>query len=329
MRVSRAGDLVVGEWPERAEAVALLEASGAMLAWNVLTDGELPAARVHDPDLASEWLWEIYGRATDAILGGADEVTVPVDGDWRVRAACRVVAQLNWAEAWWPASAVAGVPALDLGTLRAERVINLSIVEHLLDDLDAVTGALAALPPGVHPELAERLAVLADNYGVVLPAGVAPSRDGYALAAGGGVVAGGTTVFTGTSIVDWSMVPPGAVDAGAPAEWAVVRRQGVTALEVSVPPGPRPVARLIARFGDTEVILDEVDDLGRLTGSAPVPPTVLMLPPDRRVVSVHAPGFAAPAALDPGAAARQAEIIAYALSRVGSAAATLTERTAG
>ncbi|AXB44466.1 hypothetical protein [Amycolatopsis albispora] len=223
MRVSRAGDLVVGEWPRRPESAARLVVSGAVLAWDVLADSPIPAARVHDPELASEWLWEIYGRATKDILAGATEVTVPVGGDWRVRVACRAVAQLNWAETWWPA----GVPALHLATLRAERAIQLSIVEHLLDESGAVIRALAALTPGVHPELLDRLVVLAENYGVTLPAGIvrAPAAAGPR-----------------PSIVDWTRLP-----------------------EV---PSPRR----------------------------------------------------------PGA--RQAELVAYALSRVGSAAATLTERTA-
>jgi hypothetical protein len=54
----------------------------------------------------------------------------------------------------------------------------------------------------------------------------------------------------------------------------------------------------------------------------------LLLPPDQRVVTVYAPGFALPAEPDPGAEARHAAIIAYARARVGDPAATLTERTA-
>ncbi|MDI5976914.1 hypothetical protein [Amycolatopsis magusensis] len=328
MRVSRVAGLVAGAWPDRPETTALLEASGAVLAWDVLADGPVPAARVHDPELASDWLWEIYGSATDGILDGAEEVTVPVDGDWRVRAACRIVAQLNWVEAWWPASAVAGVPAVDPVTLHAERAINLSIVEHFLDDLDAVVRALATVPPEVHPELAARIEALSENYGVTRPDVAVPRQADYALAAGGGPGSAGTTVLTGSSTVDWTLVPAGVVDAAAPAEWAVVRRQGTTALDVAVTPGPRPGPRLAARFGETDVGLDEVDDLGRFTGSAPVPPSVLMLPPERRVVTVYAPGFAEPAALAPGAEERQAAILAYARSRIGSTTATLTERTA-
>jgi hypothetical protein len=342
MRVSRSSGIVVGDWPASAEVVALVEASGAVLAWDVLAGGAVPAARVHDPEQAAEWLWEVYGDAADAILGGADEVDVPVDGDWRVRDACRVVAQLNWAEAWWPASATAGVPALDLAVLHAERAVAVSAVEHLLDDPDAVERALAAVVSfeGSDPELdalARRVAVLAEDYGVVLAPAALPGRSAYALAAGGVGGSDGITVLTGSSTVDWALVPHGVVDAAAPAEWAVVRRQGSTVLEVSVAAGPR-AGRLAARIGEVEVALDEVDALGRITGSAAVPPTVLLLPPDRRVVTVYAPGFAEPtapdpaapdpAAPDPAAGARRAAIVAYARSRIGSPTATLTERTA-
>lgn len=334
MKVSRSVEVVVGDWPASPEVAAVVEASGAVLAWDVLGGGAVPAARVHDPVRAAEWLWEVYGDAADAILGDADDVDVPDGGDWRVRDACRVVAQLNWAEAWWPASAVAGVPALDSGVLGAERAVAVSTVEHVLDDPDAVERALASVvsldvaasDPGL-AALAGRVAALADDYGVVLAPAAVPDRSEFALAAGGADGVGGVTVLSGVSTVDWSLVPQGVVDAAAPAEWAVVRRQGATVLDVSVSAGPRP-GRLAARMGEVDVALDVVDGLGRITGSAPVPPAVLLLPPDRRVVTVYAPGFAVPALPEPGAEARRAAIIEYARSRVGSPGATATERTA-
>jgi hypothetical protein len=328
MRVSRSDGLVVGDWPAFPEVTAVLEASGAVLAWDVLAGDAAPAARVHDPARAAEWLWEVYGSAAEDILGDADDVTVPEDGDWSVRDACRTAAQLDWAQAWWPASASAGVPALDLVVLRAERAFALSNVEHLLDDPDAVERALGSVVPPADPDLADRVAALAEDYGIDLSPAPATTRSGFALAAGGGPGDIRTTVLTGTSTVDWTLVPAGSVDAAASAEWAVVRRDGATVVEVSVAPGPRPEGPLAARFGDVEVTLDEVDPLGRVTGSAPVPASVLLLPPDRRTVIVYAPGFAAPVAPEPGADARQAAVIAYARSRVGSPSATLTERTA-
>ncbi|ROP36824.1 hypothetical protein [Saccharothrix texasensis] len=335
MRVTRGSDLVVGDWPTSPEVVALLEGSGASLAWDVLADDAVPAARVHDPERASEWLWEVYGDAAEAILAGAAEVAVPEVGDWRVRDACRRAAQLDWARAWWPASVTAGVPALDPAVLHAERAVALSAVEHLLDDPEAVERALGPVVPLAVPTsdpelaaLAERVAELAEDYGVEPRPAEAPSRAAFALAAGGADGAAGVTALSGSSSVDWALVPHGAVDAAAPARWAVVRRQGSTVLEVSVVPGPTPGTRLAARFGDVEVAVDGVDAAGWLTGAAPVSAAVLLLPPDRRVLTVYAPDFAEPTAPDPGAPARRAAIIAYARSRLGSPTATTTERTA-
>jgi hypothetical protein len=326
--VSTSDGLVVGDWPAWPEVTAMLEASGAVLAWDVLADDTVPAARIHDPARAAEWLWEVYGAAAEDILGGVRDVTVPEDGDWSVRDACRTVAQLDWALAWWPASATAGVPALDPVVLRAERALSLSTVEHLLDDQGAVERALGSVTLPAEPDLAGRVAALAEDYGIDLSPAPARGRSGFALAAGGGHGGTGTTVLTGTSTVDWTLVPAGSVDAAAPAEWAVVRRDGATVLDVSVAPGPRPEGPLSARFGEVDVTLDGVDGLGRVAGSAPVPASVLLLPPDRRAVIVYAPGFAEPVAPEPGADARRAAVIAYARSRVGSPSATLTERTA-
>lgn len=335
MKVTRASDVVVGDWPTSPEVVALLEGAGAFLAWDVLADTAVPAARVHDPERAAEWLWEVYGDAAEAVLGGASEVEVPADGDWRVRDACRRAAQLEWARAWWPASVTAGVPALDPVVLHAERAVALSTVEHLLDDPDAVERALASVMslavPTSDPELdalAGRVSALAEDYGVELRPAEAPTRSGFALAAGGVDAAGGVTALSGSSTVDWALVPHGVVDAAAPARWAVVRRQGRTVLKVSVVPGPTPGPRLAARFGDVEVALDGVDAAGWLIGSSPVSAAVLLLPPDRRVLTVYAPGFAEPAAPDPDAGPRRAAIISYARSRIGSPTATTTERTA-
>ncbi len=157
----------------------------------------------------------------------------------------------------------------------------------------------------------------------------APTRSSYALAAGGGDRGDGVTVLSGASAVDWALVPRGVVDAAADAVWTLVRRQGSTFLEVEVSPGPRPGPRLAARFGRVDVPIDGTDALGRLTGRIAVPPTVLLLPPADRVLTVYAPDFADPdQALDPDGPRRRAEIIAYARSRPGSPAATLTERLA-
>ncbi|MBB5958008.1 hypothetical protein FHS29_004616 [Saccharothrix tamanrassetensis] len=331
LRVARDGtDVLVGDWPSHPERTALLEARGALLAWDVPTDDAVPAARIHDAARAADWLWEVYGAAADGILGDSDAVEIGA-GDWRVRDACRVVAHLGWAEAWWPASAAAGVPALDPVLLLAERAVATCDVEHLLDDEDAAVRALAAVTadPAVDG-LSARLAVLAEDYGVVVPQVVRSSRAEYALAAGDTVGGGGVTVHSGTDAVDWALVPSGAVDAAAEARWAVVRNGGSTFLDVTVPAGPRPDVRLAARFGQVDIALDRTDGLGWHTGRTPVPPTVLLLPPAERRLTVYAPDFAVPERdPDPDAPARRAAIIDYARSRPDSPTATLTERLAG
>jgi hypothetical protein len=332
MRVERDGtEILVGQWPPHPERTALLEARGAMLAWDVLADHAVPAARIDDLDRATEWLWEIYGiDAVTAILGGAVEVTVPADGDWRIRDAAWVVAHLGWIEAWWPASAKAGIPQVNPVLLQAERAVTTSDVEHLLDDEEATERALAAAEQLTSdPTVDARLVALAEDHGVALREAAVPSRADFALAAGGGERSVGVTVLSGVNAVDWALVPSGTVDAAADAEWAVVRSDGVTYLEVAVTlvPGLRP--RLAARFGQVDVQLDRTDGLGRLIGRTPVSPTVLLLPPAQRVLTVYAPDFAEPAEPDEDSPARRAAIIAYAQSRVDSLSATLTERMAG
>ncbi|MET1075329.1 MAG: hypothetical protein ABWY11_21965 [Umezawaea sp.] len=327
------GEVLLGEWPAHPERTALLEARGALLAWDVLADDAVPGARIHDLDRAAEWLWEVYGPdAAAAVLAGADEVEI-AEGDWRVRDAGRVAAHLAWADAWWPASTAAGVPALDPVLLTAELAVATGDVEHLLDDEDAVARALAAVGPlpsdPAAAVLAARVAELAEDHGVVPAAAPVPTRSSYALAAGGGERGDGVTVLSGASAVDWALVPQGAVDAAAEAVWTLVRRQGTTFLEVEVSPGPRPGARLAAHFGQVDVPIDGTDPLGRLTGRVAVPPTVLLLPPASRVLTVYAPDFALPGQdTDPDGPARRAAIIAYARFRPTSPEATLTERLA-
>jgi len=303
------------------ERTALLEGRGATLHWDVLTGGP-PATEVHDDRRAADWLWEI-------------------DGD----SGARTLAYLGWARAWWPASTVAGVPALDPALLAAELAVATAAVEHLLDDEHAVERALAAAVGAVHPlaalaadpelgsaaaELAAQLAELADDHGIMLPDPVpaSPSRSGFALAAGG-MAEGDVVVLRGSSAVDWALVPQGTVDAAADATWTVVRRGGESVLEVSVPMAPAATGiPLAARFGPVELSLGERAD-GAVTGHAPVPASVLLLPAAQRVLTVYAPGFATPEApADPDAAARRAALVAMARDRLTAPDATLTERAA-
>ncbi|GAA3893772.1 hypothetical protein GCM10022243_68290 [Saccharothrix violaceirubra] len=316
--------ITVGTPPPHPERTALLEARGAVLTWDVLT-GE-PSLVVHDP-VAADWLWEVVGLdAADAILGAAAEVDL-VPGPLHERA--RTAAHLDWVGAWWPASPTAGIAGVNPALLRAERAVAVNAVEHLLDDEDATGRALRGIPPldtaGCRlsvDDLARQVLALAEDYGVEQAAAV-PTRADFALAAGGDPSTG-VTVLSGVSETDWSTVPRGLLDATAPARWSVVREGGTSYLEVAVPSGPTPGPVPLARFGPVEVPLER-GALGWYTGRAAVAPTVLLLPPDRRVLSVSVPGYTAA----PEDSGRRAAIVAYARARMVLPSATLTEREAG
>ncbi|GAA2786060.1 hypothetical protein [Crossiella cryophila] len=301
------------------EQTALVEAAGALVSWDLLGAPE-PVVEVHAADRAAAWQWEL---AEPAVL-----------------TAVHRLALLNWARFWWPASALAGVPVLHPALLAAEHALATHAVSHLLDDEQATERALAALLPlplealsaneNLHAEalaLAERLAELAEDFGVQAPAPAAAARrDDYALAAGGGGQPGGLVVQRGSAPVDWSLVPAGAADAVAEASWIILRRNGISVLEASIPPSPGGFPpRLAARFGPVELDL-EPTPTGELTGSIPLPATALLLPADQRVLTVYAPEFAAPAPPDPAAPARRAALVGFALSRLEDPAASLTER---
>ena len=294
------------------ERTALLEARGATLYWDVLSDAP-PVVDVHDEALAADWLWDLPDTA-------------------------REPAYLGWARAWWPVSAAAGVPPLDPALLAAELAVATAAVDHLLDDEDAVERTVAAAAPAVHslaaladdPELGPRaadlslrLADLAEDHGITLPAPVpAPSAQaGFALAAGGQAESD-VVVLRGSAPVDWALVPQGVVDAAADATWSVVRRDGELVLAVSVP--TMTDMPLAARFGQVDVPIADG------TGAVTVPPTVLLLPATQRNLTVYAPGFATPeSTVDSEAAGRRAALVAMARARLTAPDATLTERAAG
>ncbi|MCK2244718.1 MULTISPECIES: hypothetical protein [unclassified Crossiella] len=301
------------------EQTALVEAAGALVSWDLLGAPD-PVTEVHAPDRAAAWRWEL---AEPAVLAAVH------------RLAC-----LNWARSWWPASSVAGVPPLHPALLAAEHALATHAVSHLLDDEHATDRALSGLLPlplealsaneTLHAEalaLAGRLAGLAEDFGVQAPAPAALARrDDYALAASGGGTPDGLVVQRGSAPVDWSLVPAGAVDAVAEASWIILRRNGISVLEASIPPSPGGFPpRLAARFGPVKLDLEPTPS-GELTGSIPLPANVLLLPADQRVLTVYAPEFAEPTPPDPAAPARRAALVRFALGRLDDPAATLTER---
>ncbi|RKT88854.1 hypothetical protein SAMN05421805_107183 [Saccharopolyspora antimicrobica] len=336
-------------WPEPA-TTGLVEARGALLSWDVTSNAAFPHAQVHDPDAAAGWLWEIYGDdIADAVLANAPaKVALPPERPELLPAALRL-ARLNWAAAWWPASAQAAIPALSQELLAAETAVATAALEHLLDDEDCVERALdAASLTAVEAlaehaafaasaiELAEELRSLAEDYGVELDAARVSGQAGWALAAGGTHQA----AATGTSSLNWADVPAQTLDAMGGAGWSIGRRGDETVLSVSVPAAPAvefphheppltPV--LLARFGPArlgvEVPLRRVEN--RFTGEAVLPVTALLLPTAERTLSVRDTRITAePSAVLAPAEDVRAAVIDHARSRLADATASLAEQAA-
>ncbi|MDT0266532.1 hypothetical protein RM844_09510 [Streptomyces sp. DSM 44915] len=350
------GVLWVGEPPAHAEWTALVEAGGAVLSWDVPAGQRLPSAEVYRPWQAADWLWQVYGPAAETLLAVPDgtetEIELPDAGGPLADAVARL-ALLGWLAAWWPASYVAGVPALSAALLAAEQAVAAAEVESLLDDEDAVTRLLARAAPAVHPlaaladhprlgaeatRLADRLADVADTFGVELPAPAALVADqtGWALAAGG-QPPGGVTALGGGGPLDWCWLPPGVVDAAAGLRWSLVRRDGRLLLEVSVARAPVAFAERVrswplrARSDAVEFPLAVSPEGGAFSGATELPPTALLVPAPRRTVTVWAPGFADPdePPVPPAElAGRQEPVLSAARERLAATDVSFAERVA-
>lgn len=207
-----------------APAVAVLELSGAVLAWTVdeptdIADTGVSAAPV-SPHItftdvtAAEWLWRVVGEAGHvALLAALDDGTleegrtVDVAGMEPSPAALGPLRRLavgHWLRRWWPASSRDGIVALDAAVLDGEIALLTVAAQDFLDEdtLDSdVTDLLrphrASLVAGAHgadprvAELVDSCTELAEELGVqewtdlVVPAAEAARRRAdYALAAG-------------------------------------------------------------------------------------------------------------------------------------------------
>jgi hypothetical protein len=118
VRVS-GGGVRIGELPGPALPAcnrAVLDIAGATLFWPVVDDPGLPSADVHDPALAQQWLWALYGeRVAEAVHACATEESdrsrAPAETTALAVSAGRL-AYGHWASRWWPASLLDGLPAL-------------------------------------------------------------------------------------------------------------------------------------------------------------------------------------------------------------------------
>lgn len=300
--------IVLGDPSDRPELTALLEADGATLVWDLAAGNTLPAAIVWDPLRAAAWAWQVYGRGATEALAGTATSFAAVPGP--VLAAARTAARCAWARAWWPASHLAAVPALDPRLLDLEEAAALAELEHLLDDAEGVDDRLRAAlyaaeaigdAAGDAHALVARVREAAEDRGIRAEgAAAAPAvrRNDVALAAGD--AAGDATrtpgaVAAGTAPLDLSRLAPGTADAAAEAHWSIHRDAGQTVLEVTVARAPRHPddgvgpAPLEAVFAGVPLRLALED--GRFAGRIAVPARLLLSRPQERVLSVASPEY--------------------------------------
>ncbi|MDD1058499.1 hypothetical protein NMG29_09755 [Streptomyces cocklensis] len=103
---------------------AVLDVAGAVLTWPVLDEPAPPAAEIHDPERAQQWLWAVHGERVaaavhDRAAGGPDGVRVAYGATALAGGAARL-ALGHWAARWWPASYADGIPALEPDVLGLE-----------------------------------------------------------------------------------------------------------------------------------------------------------------------------------------------------------------
>ncbi|MFI7527942.1 hypothetical protein [Nocardia salmonicida] len=262
--------------------VLVLEVLGGHLSWRVFDSDVVPAAVLDDVEAAQEWVWAVYGE--EVALAVADNrprsvTAAPARGE--STAALRRLAYAHWANRWWPASTVDGIPALDQRLLLEEIELLTATCEMVIDeDAGEVSHELGAARPS--------------DSGA---ASITGRAEDYALAAGGADSPEGLIVARGSGGWDWRLCPPGILDAGEQAvSWQVSRAGGVSTVRVSVVAAPdcrqlvpdhlRPYARVRAELPsvDVEVPLHLRGDAW--TGSAALPGT----PEKSPEITVFVPG---------------------------------------
>jgi hypothetical protein len=229
-----------------APLVAVLELSGAVLAWQI---DETGPASITFTDLArADWLWRVLGEAGHSALAAAvaehlphDAQTIDVTGVAVLPGSIDQLRRLalgHWIRRWWPASHRDGIAALDGALVDAEiALLTAAAQDFFVDDtLDSdVAGLLAphsaalnAHVRGGDPrvvELVRKASELTDDVGIELaePASVTQRQDDYALAAGadrGARTAG--AIARGVCSIHWAGVPPAVFDAAENTiEWLV------------------------------------------------------------------------------------------------------------
>ncbi|UFS93120.1 hypothetical protein [Nocardia huaxiensis] len=246
--------------PAAGADVMVLEVAGAHLTWNVLAPEQVPAAVIHDVELAQEWLWAIYGESLAVAL--ADERLGTADAEparTPLAVGVRRLAYAHWASRWWPASTLDGIAALDPALLDRD-------IATLTEECDTLVDGADALIPEV-PEQVETF----------------PRASDYALAAGDETPTGGLVLARGSGGWDWRQCPPGLVDASERAvSWQLVRDAGTTSVTVSavaapgipaaIPPHLHPWVRVKTDAGVVDTPLTSARDAWVGTTTAPGSP---------------------------------------------------------
>jgi hypothetical protein len=111
--VAESGSWTVGPLVSGAPAVAVLEVSGAVLAWTVDDPDGVAATRLTVTDsAAADWLWRVVGPNGHAAI-----VSDPESADVEMRpealAPLRRLAVGHWLRRWWPESIRDGIVGLD------------------------------------------------------------------------------------------------------------------------------------------------------------------------------------------------------------------------
>lgn len=263
MKFSReAGLWTTGPAVPAGPAAAVLELGGAVLAWTV-DDPAAPVTMTLTDVAEADWLWRVVGEDGHVALlaaidradaRGAAELDVSTVGPVTdALSALRRLAVGHWLRRWWPASARAGIVALDSAVLDgevalltvaaqdyfAEDTFDSGVADLLRPHLPALTALVQSGDPRAG-ELAAACLELADDVGAaqgtVVAATTAGRRDDYALAAGG--TTGPRTrepVARGVDSVNWAAVPPGLFDAAdGTVDWTIDVSDGTPAVTVRV-----------------------------------------------------------------------------------------------
>ncbi|MFC3849826.1 hypothetical protein ACFORJ_06560 [Corynebacterium hansenii] len=235
------GDPVAGPPP----LVQVVQARGAVLEW-LVGGSRVPTLTVTDP-AACDWLWRLIGErghaaVVSAMSGepgpalpeGAPAMAVDVEWEPELLGDLRRLAHGHWLRAWWPASPIDGVAALDGVLLHAELAVAAADLDDLLSDgADAVDGPeLAGLRDhaeglrrragSVDPEVRDVALAALELIEEPAPERSGGWRDDYALVAGGRADADEDAVASGTVAHDWHGVPAGTLDASESAvTWAL------------------------------------------------------------------------------------------------------------